>query len=357
MTDFQFVDPAEPLPNDLVSRNRIGVDTEFMREKTFFAVLCLVQVATPRRIYLADPLQDHDLTSFWDEILGKTWVLHSARQDLEVVSQLTARMPTAIFDTQVGAGLLGMAPQIGYANLVKELFDVDMAKSHTRADWTRRPLPHGLLQYAAEDVEHLLPLYDALTDRLARKGRLEWARQDSASLLDPALYEIDPAQSIVRLKGARNLRGRARAAAERLAAWRESEALKRDRPRQWIARDGVLMELATRRPNTMAELSKIDGLSPKLARRAGRELLNAIAASDGDNNSYRPPAPPNENEKALLKDMQAVVAESARDLDIAPETIASKKELSALIITRNSESRLLGGWRRELLGDRLERLL
>ncbi len=357
MSHYQFVDSFDTLPADLESSARIGVDTEFMREKTFLAQLCLVQVATRDEVYFADPLRGADLAPFWSGVLDKTWVLHSARQDIEVVSQTVGRMPAAIFDTQVAAGLLGMAPQLGYASLARELFDVEMAKSHTRADWTRRPLPEGLLQYAAEDVEYLLPAFDVLTEALDRKGRLEWAQEDSASLLDPALYSMDPTQAITRLKGARNLRGRARAAAERLAAWREKEAIKRDRPRQWIARDTVLIELATRRPRNATELADIEGLPPKLQQRAGRQLLKAIAASNGDRNNYRPPSAPDEGQKASLREMQAVVAAAAGDLGIAPETIASKKELSAVIIVGNRESRLFKGWRRELIGDELLNLL
>ena len=357
MTHYSFVESVDKLPHDLVESDVVGVDTEFMREKTYFAQLCLVQVSTSEDIHFADPLAGADLVAFWDAIMGKTWVLHSARQDIEVVYQLADRMPSRIFDTQIAAGLIGMAPQIGYANLVRELFEVEMAKSHTRADWTRRPLAPGLLQYAAEDVEYLLPARDVLSESLDRRGRLEWAEQDSAALLDPALYSIDPTDAILRLKGARNLRGRARAAAERLAAWRETEALRRDRPRQWIARDPLLMELALKRPKSKAELEQIDGMPPKLMQRAGRELLAAITAANGDNNNYKPPSAPDEQQKNLLRDMQAVVAACARELELAPETVASKKELSAVIITGNRESRLFKGWRRELIGDELLKLL
>jgi len=357
MTEFRFIDPVDPMPEALADGTKIGVDTEFMREKTFFAQLCLVQVSTNDEIFFADPLAGADLASFWDVVMHKTWVLHSARQDIEVVSQTSGRMPDAIFDTQVAAGLLGMAPQIGYAGLVRELFGAEIAKSHTRADWTRRPLPKGLLHYAAEDVEYLLPACDTLAERLDSKGRLGWASEDSAALLEPSLYSIDPQQAVVRLKGARSLRGRARAAAERLAAWREKEALKRDRPRQWIARDALLMELALRRPKNRRELANVEGMPPKLLQRAGDRLLRAISESNGDDNRYRPPSPPDDGQKNLLRDMQGIVAAAAADLGIAPETVASKKELSAVIMTGTEDSNVFKGWRRDLLGDQLTALL
>jgi ribonuclease D len=356
MDHFDFVDPGEHLPDDLAAEELIGVDTEFMREKTFFAQLCLVQLSTSETIYFADPLNGSNWQSFWDRTLDKTWVLHSARQDLEVVSQSAGRMPAKIFDTQVAAGLLGLAPQLGYANLCKELFDVDMAKSHTRADWTRRPLPDAWLHYAAEDVEYLLPACDVLSESLDRKGRLEWAEQDSAALLDPALYTMDAAQAIARLKGARNLRGAARAVAERLAAWREKQAIRSDKPRQWIARDTLLMELANKQPSSIDELGQIEGMPPKLKQRAGAELLELIATAD-DDNDYSPPAVPDEEQKALLKQMQALVAKAAKELELSPETIASRKDLLGVIDSGTEGSKIFSGWRNDVIGDDLARLL
>ena len=156
-----------------------------------------------------------DLDPLWDLIADPEIrvVLHAGGQDVQIAYDHAKRPAANVFDTQIAAGLLGMAPQLGYATLARDLFDVELPKSHTRADWTRRPLPEGLLHYAAEDVEYLLPAYEFLGECLERKGRLEWAEEDSAALLDPALYAIDPSQAISRLKGARNLKGRARTAA------------------------------------------------------------------------------------------------------------------------------------------------
>lgn len=348
--------PSELTPQ-LGDADRIGVDTEFMRESTYFSQLCLVQVATGRDIYCVDPLADEDQADFWEALCRPCWVLHSARQDIEVISQTAGRMPAQILDTQIAAALLGFQPQIGYANLVSELFSVDLPKTHTRANWAKRPLPERFLDYAAEDVEYLLPAWEELAGRLEAKGRLEWAEADSRALLDPALYEVEPSTAVLRLKGARNLRGGRRATAARLAEWREREALKRDRPRQWILRDPVLIDIACRMPKALKELADIDNMPARLVQRAGKEILAAVRQAASDAHDYRPPGAPDEQQKSLLKQMQRVVAKAADDLGIAAETIASKKELSAVIVGREPDSRLFRDWRRDLVGNELAALL
>lgn len=357
MPAFTFVDQPDRVAANFKDETIIGVDTEFMRERTFFAQLCLVQLSTRDEILCVDPLTKHGMIDFWRSLDTCTWVLHSARQDIEVIYQTGGFMPSSIFDTQIAASLLGMQPQMGYAGLIQALFDVELAKSHTRANWTTRPLPEEYLQYAAEDVEYLLPTYDELTTRLDKAGRLEWAKADSALLLDAELYDIDPANAIDRLKGARNLRGRRRAAAIRLAAWREMEALKKDRPRQWILRDNVLVDIAYKLPASVGELARIDDLPPKVLSRAGEAIVAEVEKASKDDVGYRPPGPPDEEQKSLLKKMQKLVADCAKDLGIAAETIASKKELSAVIIGGNRQSRVFNGWRKELIGDSLSALL
>ena len=303
MPDFTLADNPNSLATALDPLELVGVDTEFMREKTYFSELCLVQISSMDHIFIADPLTDGDLAEFWAALLDTPWVLHSGRQDIEVVYQTAGRMPVGVFDTQVAAGLLGYQPQVGYANLIRELFNVELDKTHTRADWSRRPLTDALLHYAAEDVEYLLPAHETLAEKLDQKGRLTWAGEDSALLLDPALYDNHPELAIDRVKGARNLRGKRRSAAARLAAWRESEALRANRPRQWIVRDNVLIDLANRLPGTMNELSGIDGIPAGLVRRSGKQVLSTIAASTADNNRYSPPRTPDEAQKSLLKSM------------------------------------------------------
>ncbi|MGB5336528.1 MAG: ribonuclease D [Woeseiaceae bacterium] len=357
MPHYRLVEQPDLLAPELADQQRLGVDTEFMREKTYFAQLCLVQIATSNDIYCVDPLTDSGTDEFWRQLLATKWVVHSARQDIEVISQTAAAMPSSIFDTQVAAGLLGYPAQMGYAGLVKELFDVDMDKSHTRADWSRRPLRDVFLDYAAEDVEHLLPAFELLSERLEKQGRLAWAHEDSQLLLDPQLYDLGAAQALDRLKGARNFRGQKRAAAARLSAWREREAIARNRPRQWILRDSVLLDIAYQLPGSMQQLADIEGMPAKVLNRVGEDLLQEVAAAANDENNYSPPRPPDEAQKELLKEMQSRVLQCAKELGIAAETVASKRELSAVIISGSRESRVFSGWRRDIIGSELLALM
>ncbi len=362
MPDFQYVDIRDDnLHKEIAAENRIGVDTEFMREKTFYSQLCLLQISTGENIFCADPLPaessgDEETASFWQALMRPAWVLHSGRQDMEVVYQASDCMPREVFDTQVAAALLGYQPQIGYANLVTELFNVELAKSHTRADWSRRPLADAVLDYAAEDVLYLLPAYEILTERLEKLGRLQWAMQDSADMLEVTLYANDPALAINRLKGAGSLYGTARAAAVRLADWREREAIRTNRPRQWILRDPVLLDLACNSPGSKSELSNISGLAERTISRAGEQLLQILSDAGKDEVDYQPPPRPNEKQKALQKEMQRCVSACAEKLGIATEIIAPKKELSAAMLGTR-DSRVFRGWRNELVGAELLELL
>lgn len=333
----------------------IGIDTEFMREKTYYPQLCLVQLNTGNQVYCVDPLAIADLTPLWQSLHAVELIVHSGRQDLEVIYLSYRQLPGRIFDTQVAAALLGEAPQIGYANLVKRLFGVELPKSHTRADWSQRPLRDSYLEYAAEDVKYLPDARQRLADELRAAGRLEWVLEDSAALLDPDLYVIAPEAAINRIRGARNLEGVSRSVAESLAAWREERAEASNRPRQWIMKDAVVLQLATQRPGTIAALSDIPGIAPATLRKQGEHLLQLISQAP-KRNGYRPSPRPGEADKATLKYLVAAVARAATELGIAPEIIAPRKELSDAIAGGRS-SRVFTGWRRQVVGKRLlERL-
>ena len=336
--------------------DRLGLDTEFMRERTYFAQLCLLQVSTPEDVLCLDPLAPGDFTESWTTLLDAEWVLHSGRQDIEVIYQAAGRMPAGVFDTQIAMGLLGYPPQAGYATMVKELFDKELPKSQTRADWSKRPLSEAMLRYAAEDVEFLLPAHDLLCRRLAALGRESWAEEDSRRLLDTALYDIDATAAADRLKGAGQLRGRARRAAVALAGWREQRAISSDKPRRWILQDAPLLQIAIDNPGSDRELAAIDGLPESTARRAGRDLLDILRTAESGTDDYEPPARPDDRQKALLKDMQRAVAAVAKELGVAAEIVAPRRELVGLL-NGDRRGRAMTGWRQPLIADRLLNLL
>ena len=357
MSQFTLMPKAADALPRLEDCREVGIDTEFMRERTFFAELCLLQVAAGTNLLCVDPLLNDEQDRLWRRLAELEWVVHSARQDLEVVYQTAGVLPQALFDTQVAAGLAGHQPQIGYAGLVKLLFNVELPKTHTRANWAKRPLEEKLLQYAAEDVEYLLPARERLAETLDRLGRLDWAVADSTLLLDTSLYTADPASAIDRLKGARGFRGRRRNAAALLASWRERRAVDRNKPRQWILKDSVLLDIAYKLPKSRSQLKGIQDLPPAVLKRSGDELVELVGQSDRDDGGYRPPAAPNEAQKALLGKMQARVAAVAGDLALASEVIASKKELSAAVMLGRQDSRVFKSWRKPLIGDELLRML
>ncbi|HNP37060.1 MAG TPA: ribonuclease D [Woeseiaceae bacterium] len=362
MPSYTYVDqPARIIPA-IETPDSIGVDTEFMREKTFYAELCLLQVSAGDDIFCVDPLGGHDMAAFWQSLSARTWVVHSARQDIEVIYQTAGTMPQQLFDTQIAAALLGYQPQLGYAALVEDLFDVSLPKAHTRANWAKRPIPDKFLDYAAEDVEYLLPAQQLLAERLAEKGRYDWALADSALMLDPALHTNDPATAVLRVKAAKNFRGARRRVAARLAAWRETAAMQRNLPRQWIIRDNVLADIAYRMPASSGALAEIDGLPPKTARLIAADILKEIELGQTAQSAEEDPAAgctsvPDEQQKSVLQRMQKLVAECAGDLGLAAETIASRKELAAVVVDGRRESRVFSGWRQELVGEQLAALL
>ncbi len=357
MPDFQFVSDTYSILETLKKESSVGVDTEFLREKTFFARLCLVQISTRQTTWCVDPLRPHDYKDFWEALCDSQWVVHSARQDIEVIYQSAGQMPHELFDTQIAAAFLGKAPQMGYGNLVEDLFDTQLPKAHTRADWSQRPLPAELLEYAADDVTYLLPMLDLLSEELDKLGRLDWAREDSMLLLDPALYAVDPADAIDRVKGAKNFRGKRRAIAAGLAAWREEQAIQRDRPRQWIIRDNTLLDIAARQPKDMKALQALDGMSPKVASRNGEKLLAIVRNPESGHADYEPPRIPDEDEKALLKKLQRIVRQKADEIGIAAELLASRKELAAAIMNGERNSRMFQGFRQPLIGDTIAKAI
>jgi ribonuclease D len=266
------------------------------------------------------------------------------------------RLPAQLFDTQIAAAFLGHPPQTGYAALVEAELGHRIDKTQTRTDWSRRPLTPEQLHYAAEDVAYLAELHDVLRGRLQERGRELWVEEDSAALLEPTLYSVDPDKAWERLPALAHLPPATQARARKLAAWRERRADSADRPRQWILTDAVILELAHRNPESIAALETIEGLASGTIRRAADQLLRELrsAASDlADGRLQVTQVPRNEApDAAALKRLGSIVQDIAKELGVSPELLATRREMTALM-RGDRGIRPLSGWREEVVGRAL----
>ncbi|HKE93065.1 MAG TPA: ribonuclease D, partial [Povalibacter sp.] len=347
----------------------VVIDTEFMRERTYYATLCLVQAATPDACVIIDPQAVPDLQPLWRFLADRRRlkVLHSARQDLEVLSQAmshgladanpagTSLIPGPVFDTQIAAALLGAPAQVGYATLVAERLGHTLPKGQTRTDWSRRPLSAEQLAYAADDVRYLVPLYLELRAALEARNRLSWLQEEAQELEDPTLYRIEPADAWRRLKGLERLKPQQRATAKLLAAWRESRAMIKDKPRGWILADEALRDIADCLPGDAEQLEQIRGLSPGFLRKRSDDILALVAQGKANAATESPavvPPRPDPQQLGRVSKLLAIVRDEAARNEIAPELLATRRDAEQLVFAGRSDH-LLQGWRRALIGERL----
>ncbi|MGH8298439.1 MAG: ribonuclease D [Steroidobacteraceae bacterium] len=348
-------DAVTDLAAQLAAHATIGLDTEFLRERTYRAELCLIQVSAADDATGVDPIAVTDLGALAAPLTaaGVVKVMHASRQDLEVLLPAVG-LVRPVFDTQVAAALAGFAAQVGYAELVRRLFDVDLPKAHTRTDWSRRPLSPEQIEYALDDVRHLIPLRLALEEQLDKLGRLAWLTEELAGLEDARNLATDPEEAWRRIKGLRGLDpGRERLARE-LAAWRERRAMERNRPRGWILDDAALREVIVRVPRSVAALEAIAEVPSGVVRHCGRELLACIAAANVPD-----PAPrldtrqrPDPVKSALAKKLGALLQAGAGELGLSPEVLATRRDLERLAEGSNDIA-VLRGWRRPVIGEKL----
>jgi ribonuclease D len=359
---------------------RLALDTEFMGEGRYRTLLCLVQLAVPDpggalpgqppglRIELIDPLQEDLEGAPLAEVLADPsveLVVHAGRQDIALLRRRFVTEIRNVFDTQVAAGFAGMPAQCSYDSLLTEMLGVRLAKSASFTRWDARPLSAEQLQYAREDVVHLIELADELQRRLAARGRLEWAREECAPL-EAASDERDLDTVFSRLPRVRALNETSQAVARELVEWREQTAARQDRPVQSILADAVLVEIAKRKPSSPRRLEDIRGVGQSGLRRRAAEVLEAIERGRG--REHEPlemgtrPAQMDASNAPLVALSEALVRARAREADLAYELVASRADLQAIVGAQSAgleepDVRTLRGWRRELVGEEVLELL
>ena len=337
----------------------ITIDTEFMRERTYWPRLCLVQLAGPEKAVAVDPLADGmDLSPLYGLLAdeGILKVFHAARQDIEIFFNQTGKIPAPLFDTQIAAMVCGFGDAVSYETLCAKLARAKIDKSSRFTDWGRRPLAARQMEYAISDVTHLRVVYLKLKEQLEKSGRAEWMREEMAVLTDPATYKMEPQEAWKRLR----LRGPVKPSlfpfVRELAAWRETEAQRLDVPRNRVIKDETLMEIAHHAPRSAAELSRIRGLPQSFAEgRQGRAVLEVLAraasmplvsdlAAESERKKRKVPAAALELLKVLLK-------KTSEEHGVAARLIASSGDLERLAAEDNPDIPALQGWRRKLFGE------
>lgn len=334
----------------------VALDTEFTRERTFYARLGLLQLATADFVACVDPLRV-DLAPLLERLYDPRLlkVLHAGRQDLEVFHDLRGAVPGPVFDTQIAAALLGHSDQIGYGALVEAIVGVRLPKAYTRTNWEARPLTAEQLRYAHDDVWYLRDVYRALAERLEQRGRTAWLREECEALIDPALYRTDPAEAHRRLPG-HALPPTAQPLLRALAAWRERTAQVENRPRGWIVADAALLEIARTAPVTIEALTRLP-VSAGTVRRYGADILSVVqeARRHPPERIWPAPAPPSAREQELIRQLLARVKAVAEAHEISPTLLATRRSVMLLMTERSGP--LARGWRRELIGAELLELI
>ena len=351
-------DALEQLCGRLRQHDFVTVDTEFMREKTYYSRLCLIQVASEDEAAIVDPLADAiDLQPLLDLLSDRNVlkIFHAARQDLEIFYELMKAVPGPLFDTQIAAMACGHGDQVGYEALIREMTGAKVDKGSRFTDWSKRPLTEKQLNYALGDVTHLIDAYKALVRELEESGRIDWVAEEMAVLDDPNLYFTAPEEAWKRLK-IRNLRPREIDVLKHVAAWREREAIARDLPRSRILKDDALFEVARAAPETVAELGNLRGVPSGYERsKSAGALLDAVKTAkalpeDQRTVKERPvsrhPAPTD-----VVDLLRVLLKRQCEEYGIAPKMLASAADLEAIALNDEADVPAMKGWRRNVFGE------
>ena len=336
----------------------VTVDTEFLRETTFWPKVCVIQLASPDDVYIVDALgEELDLKPFFDLMADPAVVkvFHAARQDIEIVWNLAKLIPAPLFDTQVAATVLGYGDQVSYGDLVQKIVRVTLDKSSRFTDWSRRPLSPAQIEYAQADVTHLRDVYLNLKSQLEKRERTDWLADEMSSLTSPSTYEQKPENAWERLKG-RARKPRDMAVLMEIAAWRESEAQTRDVPRSRVLKDDVLIEVALAAPRDAAALGTLRAFPRGMERsKAGVDILAAVERGLARDPKTVPKVERDrrpQRESATIELLKVLLRQVAERHGVAAKMIATTEDLEAIAMSDAAEVAALSGWRREMFGDK-----
>jgi ribonuclease D len=358
MTPITTTTELEAFSAQIAAAPFIAVDTEFMRETTYWPKLCLIQVASETVSAVIDPLADGlDLAPLLavlaDARVEK--VFHAARQDVEIFNNLGV-LPRPLFDTQIAGMAAGFGEQIAYDALVRQMLRIELDKSSRFTDWARRPLSDAQLDYALADVTHLAALYPMLRARLEKAGRLAWVTEEMAQMTDPAVYDVDPENAWKRLKP-RKYQAKYLSVLRAVAAWRERTAQTRDQPRGRILKDDAIDEIATQIPTDLDGLNRLRSVPKGFGgSRFGAELIEAIKQGLADPEGYAPKIERNGNvpapaSGAIVELLKVLLKARAEDAGVASKLIATVADLERIASDDHADTPALHGWRREAFGE------
>lgn len=354
---YQFIDEQESLTefvNNIRSFDWIVIDTEFIREKTYYPQLCLIQIAAGEHLACIDPIA-LDLSELYavfnDPNVIK--VFHAAQQDLEILYFGSGQVPAPIFDTQPAASILGIGEQIGYAGLVENLLGVSLSKAESRTDWSRRPLSKAQLDYAIDDVRYLQKLYPLITEKLKKGNRLNWPNRDFKRLTDPETYQLNARTRWQKVKGLQNLKPQQLSILRELAAWREEEASERNRPRRWIIGDEILVDLSKMQPTDVKGIAAIRGLNADQAKRYAPIWLECMERGRNVDKDQWPvmkrQQKPSASIDAVAEVLMLAIRLEAEKQGITASAIASKKQVVTML--QEDRATLSDDWRGGLVND------
>jgi len=324
------------------SDSRLAIDTEFKRINTYYPQLCLVQIATTHSGECIDILSINDLEPLFEKLYhSKTeWIVHSARQDIEALYHLSKRIPSSLFDTQIAASLLNYPLQISYKSLTEILQDVQLEKNFTRFDWTTRPLPVNVIEYALDDVRYLLPNFEKLKHELTISKKIQWLDEETRFLLDQELYEPSIEQICYKTKGLSQLEKKIQDKAIKLTAWREKNAQQKNKPRKWIMSDQKLLDYACGK-------SKLSTRSQKLFDDFVKESSETLTLSE----LLTPQKPLTSSEKNKKNELQRIINSIAEVYNLPPEVISTRKSLIRFM-RGDLSAPLCIGWRAKLFNNK-----